>query len=123
MLKIRLKRTGRRGQPHYRVVVIESSKPRDGKTIEEIGYYNPRLNPTVFNIEKERAIYWLSKGAQPSDTVAQYFVKEGLLKEIKRGSVKPKTEKKTRRIFYETRKNHYRFLFRSAARAAGAIRH
>ena len=96
MLKIRLKRTGRKGQPHYRVVVMESSKPRDGKTVEEIGYYNPRLRPAVFEIDKERAEYWLSKGAQPSDTVAQYFVKEGLLKELKRGSTKPSTKKKTK---------------------------
>lgn len=96
MLKIRLKRTGRRGQPHYRVVISEASKPRDGKTIEEIGYYNPRNNPTIFEIDKERAQYWLSKGAQPTDTVAQYFVKEGLLKKLKRGSTKPKTEKKTK---------------------------
>jgi small subunit ribosomal protein S16 len=96
MLKIRLKRTGRRGQPHYRVVVVEASRPRDGKTVEEIGYYNPRENPTVFDIEKDRAKYWLEKGAQPTDTVAQYFVKEGLLKELKRGSTKPNIEKKTK---------------------------
>jgi small subunit ribosomal protein S16 len=96
MLKIRLKRTGRKGQPHYRIVVMESSKPRDGKTIEEIGYYNPRLKPTVFDIKKERVEYWLSKGAQPSDTVAQYLVKEGILKELKRGSTKPSTKKKTK---------------------------
>ena len=96
MLKIRLKRTGRRGQPHYRIVVVEASRPRDGRTIEEIGYYNPRNKPSTFEIDKERAGYWLSKGAQPSDTVAQYFVKEGLLKELKRGSTKPNTEKKTK---------------------------
>lgn len=95
MLKIRLKRTGRRGHPHYRIVVMEARKPRDGRTVEEIGYYNPRNNPTTFEINKERAEYWLSKGAQPSDTVAQYFVKEGILKRLKRGSTKPKTEKKT----------------------------
>ena len=96
MLKIRLKRTGRRGQPHYRVVVSEAARPRDGKTVEEIGYYNPRNEPSTFEINKERAEYWLSKGAQPTDTVAQYFVKEGLLKKLKRGSTKPNTEKKTK---------------------------
>ncbi len=96
MLRIRLKRTGRRGQPHYRIVVIESSKPRDGKTIEEIGYYNPRLKPSVFDFKKDRVEYWLSKGAQPSDTVAQYLVKEGILKELKKGSTKPSTKKKTK---------------------------
>jgi small subunit ribosomal protein S16 len=94
MLKIRLKRAGKRGQPHYRIVVSEASKPRDGKTVEEIGYYNPRTKPTTFDIEKERAKYWLSKGAQPTNTVAQYFVKEGLLKGLKRGSTKPSTKKK-----------------------------
>lgn len=96
MLKIRLKRTGRKGQPHYRVVISEASRPRDGKTVEEIGYYNPRERPAIFQIDKERAEYWLSKGAQPTDTVAQYFVKEGLLKELKRGSTKPSTKKKTK---------------------------
>jgi small subunit ribosomal protein S16 len=96
MLKIRLKRTGRRGQPHYRIVVMEAKKPRDGRTIEEIGYYNPRNNPTTFEFDKERASYWISKGAQPSDTVAQYFVKEGIIKSLKRGSTKPNTKKKTK---------------------------
>ena len=96
MLKIRLKRTGRRGQPHYRVVISEASKPRDGRTIEEIGYYNPRNKPTIFEVDKERAQYWLSKGAQPTDTVAQYFVKEGLIEKLKRGSTKPSTKKKTK---------------------------
>jgi small subunit ribosomal protein S16 len=97
MLKIRLKRTGKRGQPHYRIVICEASKPRDGKTIEEIGYYNPRLKPTVFDVDKDRAQYWLSKGAQPTDTIAQYFVKEGLMKELKKGSTKPSTKKKEKK--------------------------
>jgi len=97
MLKIRLKRTGRSRQPHYRVVVIESASPRDGKSIEEIGYYNPRTNPTTFEIDKELAASWLSKGAQPSDTIAQYFVKLGLLKSLKRGSKKPSTVKKVKK--------------------------
>ncbi len=97
MLKIRLKRTGRSKQPHYRVVVIESSSPRDGKSVEEIGYYNPRTNPTTFEIDKDAAADWLSKGAQPSETIAQYFVKLGLLKSLKRGSKKPSTVKKEKK--------------------------
>ena len=96
MLKIRLKRTGRRGEPHYRIVVVEAKRPRDGRTVEEIGYYNPRNNPTLFEVQKDRAEYWLSKGAQPTDTIAQYFVKEGILKGLRRGSTKPNTEKKTK---------------------------
>ncbi len=97
MLKIRLKRTGRSRQPHYRIVVMESALPRDGKSVEEIGYYNPRTNPTTFEVDKEQAAKWLSKGAQPSDTIAQYFVKLGLLKELKRGSKKPSTAKKEKK--------------------------
>jgi len=96
MLKIRLKRTGKRGQPHYRIVVMESNTPRDSRTIEEIGYYNPRTNPTTFDVNKETAKMWLDKGAQPTDTIAQYFVKLGLLKSLKRGSHKPSTAKKVK---------------------------
>ena len=93
MLKIRLKRTGKKGQPHYRIVVMQSTKPRDGRSIEEIGYYNPRENPSIFDVDKERAKYWLEKGAQPTDTIAHYFVKEGLIDSLKRGSTKPNTKK------------------------------
>lgn len=96
MLKIRLKKTGRKGQPHYRIVVMESSKPRDGRVVEEIGYYNPRVTPVVFDVDKEAAETWLKNGAQPTDTVEQYFVKLGLLKSLKRGSTKPSTKKKTK---------------------------
>ena len=96
MLKIRLKRTGRRGDPHYKIVVMQDNQPRDGKAIAEIGYYNPRNHPTTFDINKEEAAKWLTNGAQPTDTIAQYFVKLGIMKSLKRGSQKPKTEKKTK---------------------------
>jgi len=97
MLKIRLKRIGRRGQPYYRIVVMENKSPRDGRSIEEIGFYNPRTQPATFEIDKDAAIKWLSKGAQPSDTIAQYFVKLGLIKPTKKGSVKPNTTKKEKK--------------------------
>ncbi len=96
MLKIRLKRIGRRKQPSYRLVVVESAKPRDGRTVDDLGSYNPRNKPSVFNIDVEKAKEWLVKGAQPTDTVAQYFVKLGLVKSLKRGSTKPSIEKKTK---------------------------
>lgn len=96
MLKIRLKRIGRKKQPSYRVVVVESSKPRDGRTIADLGSYNPRNNPTTFDINKEKMQEWLSNGAQPSETVAQYLVKGGLMKAKKKGSTKPDTTKKTK---------------------------
>lgn len=94
MLKIRLKRIGRKGQPHYRIVVAESSTPRGGRSVEELGYYNPRMNPKVFDIDIEKAKEWVKKGAQPTDTVAQHFVKLGIIKSLKRGSKKPNTQKK-----------------------------
>ncbi len=92
MLKIRLKRVGRSKDPSYRIVVMESAQPRGGKTKDEIGFYDPRKN--LFEVDKEKAEKWLKNGAQPTDTVAQYFVKEGLLKGLKRGSTKPSTKKK-----------------------------
>lgn len=97
MLKIRLKRTGRSGQPHYRIVVMESHLPRDGKSVQEIGYYNPRTDPSTFELDTELAKEWLSKGAQPSPTIAQHFVKLGLIKSLKRGSTKPSTKKKEKK--------------------------
>lgn len=96
MLKIRLKRIGRKGQPAYRIVVMESSKPRNGRVVEEIGHYNPTTSPSTFEVDKEAATRWLKNGAQPTDTIAQHFVKLGLLKSLKRGSTKPNTKKKTK---------------------------
>ena len=92
MLKKKKKRVGRSKDPSYRIVVMESAQPRGGKTKDEIGFYDPRKN--LFDIDKEKAEKWLKNGAQPTDTVAQYFVKEGLLKKLKRGSTKPSTKKK-----------------------------
>ncbi len=77
--RIRLKRTGSRHQPHFRVVVMDQRASRDGRAIEEIGYYNPRTEPATINIEEERALHWLSKGAQPSDTVRSLLEKTGVM--------------------------------------------
>ena len=92
MLKIRLKRTGKKKQPSYRLVITEVTKPRDGRSVEEIGHYNPMDKKSAIKFDKERAKYWLEKGAQPTETVAQIFVKEGLLKTLKKGSKKETTE-------------------------------
>lgn len=94
MLKIRLKRTGKKKEAHYRIVVIESHKPRDSKTVAEIGYYNPRTKPSTFNLDKEEAVKWLANGAQPTDTVAHFLVKEGIMKKVKKGSTLSKGKKK-----------------------------
>ena len=69
MVKIRLRRMGAKKAPFYRVVVAESRYPRDGRFIEEIGYYDPTKEPSVVSIDKEKADKWLANGAQPTDTV------------------------------------------------------
>ena len=69
MLRIRLRRTGARNQPSYRIVVADSRKPRDGAFVDHLGHYNPRLDPPEVVIDEERAREWISKGAQPSEAV------------------------------------------------------
>lgn len=69
MVKIRLRRMGAKKAPFYRVVVADSRYPRDGRFIEEIGYYDPTKEPSVVSIDKEKADKWLADGAQPTDTV------------------------------------------------------
>jgi len=70
-VKIRLKRMGKVRAPHYRIVVVDSRKKRDGKVIEEIGLYHPKEDPSYIRVVSDRAQYWLGVGAQPSDAVAQ----------------------------------------------------
>jgi len=76
-VRIRLKRMGKIHAPFYRVVVVDSRKKRDGRVIEEIGTYDPMPNPSKIHIESERALHWLSVGAQPSDTVRKLLVLTG----------------------------------------------
>ena len=78
-VKIRLKRMGAHKKPFYRVVVADSRSPRDGKFIEEIGYYNPLTNPADIKINGEIAKKWLSNGAQPTETVRSLFRKSGII--------------------------------------------
>ncbi len=70
MLKIRLRRTGAKKQPSYRVVVAEATAPRDGTFIENLGHYNPLTTPTTFVIKEDRVREWLQRGAQPTDRVS-----------------------------------------------------
>ena len=79
MVKIRLKRIGMKKMPFYRVVVADSRFPRDGRYIEEIGYYDPRQNPAVIHIDNERAQYWIKCGAQPTDTARVLLKKSGAI--------------------------------------------
>ncbi len=73
MLMIRLARTGARKKPNYRVVVIDKARARDGRFVEIVGHYDPRKNPVVISLNSERVQYWLSKGAQPSETVRSFL--------------------------------------------------
>ena len=77
---IRLKRMGTTKRPHHRIVVCDSRSPRDGRPIELIGYYNPTKNPCLLEFNRERAIYWLGKGAKPSNVVASLLKKKGIKK-------------------------------------------
>ena len=92
-VRIRLRRVGGKGQPSYRVVVADSRSPRDGRFVETIGHYNPRTDPATYEIDDERARYWLSQGAQPSDAVARLLEKKGLIEGRRlRYNVAPATE-------------------------------
>lgn len=87
MVRIRLRRQGAKKQPTYRIVVTDREAPRDGRFIEVIGFFNPRTDPETFQINEERAAYWLSVGAQPSEAVARLLAKTGapaLAAELKR---------------------------------------
>lgn len=79
-VKIRLNRMGAKKAPFYRVVVADSRSPRDGRFIEIIGQYDSTKAPAVVNIDEEKALNWLEKGAQPTDTVKSLFSKVGILK-------------------------------------------
>ncbi len=72
---IRLSRRGAKKQPHYRIVVIEKERARDGRSVEVVGTYNPRTNPASVELKRERIDYWRSKGAQLSETVARLLAK------------------------------------------------
>ena len=90
MVKIRLRRMGAKKQPTYRFVVADARSPRDGRFIEILGHYNPRVEPREIVVNEEKAKAWLAKGAQPSDTVRRLFAEKGIME---RGAV-PETKRK-----------------------------
>ena len=87
-VKIRLRRMGAKKNPFYRIVVADSRASRDGRFIEEIGYYNPLTEPKVIKVDDEKAIKWMSNGAKPTDTVDRLFRVSGLYDK----EVEPTTE-------------------------------
>ncbi|MGI6421187.1 MAG: 30S ribosomal protein S16 [Syntrophomonadaceae bacterium] len=83
--KIRLKRMGAKKRPFYRVVVADSRSPRDGRFIEELGYYDPTTNPATVKIDEEKTLKWLATGAQASDTVKSLLKKQGIMAKFAQG--------------------------------------
>lgn len=84
--KIRLKRMGGKKDPFYRVVVADSRSPRDGRFIEELGYYNPNSDPAVIKIDEEKALKWLSNGAKPTETAKSLLQKQGIISKFAQSS-------------------------------------
>ena len=82
MLRIRLRRVGKRGKPSYRIVVAESTAPRDGDYVEWIGQYDPMTDPPAVTLKEDKAVEWLKQGAQPSDAVRRIFERDGILAKV-----------------------------------------
>ncbi len=80
MVKIRLRRMGAKKAPFYRIIVADARSPRDGRFIEEVGYYNPMTNPAEVKVDAEKVEKWLANGAQPTETVKALLTKNGLIK-------------------------------------------
>ncbi len=93
-VKIRLRRTGSKGRPSYRVVVADERASRKGSIIETVGNYDPLVEPTSFKVDKERVLEWIKKGAQCSDTVRKLLGKAGVLKAIDFSSYKKRAPRK-----------------------------
>jgi small subunit ribosomal protein S16 len=81
-VKVRLRRTGRKNRPYYRLVVADSRQPRDGRFIDSLGHYDPRKDPAEVEINEEKVMEWLGKGVQMSDTVRSILSREGILKRL-----------------------------------------
>jgi small subunit ribosomal protein S16 len=84
MVRIRLRRTGQKGQPSYRLVVADKESPRDGRFIEIVGFYNPRTEPATLEIKEDRVFEWMSKGALPTESVGQLFKTAGTAQRFER---------------------------------------
>ncbi len=79
MVRIRLRRIGLKAQPSYRIIVADKESPRDGRFLDVVGFYNPRTNPGTITVDEAKVFDWMSKGAQPTESVAQIFKTTGTL--------------------------------------------
>lgn len=94
MVKIRLRRVGAKKKPTYRIVVTSSTSPGNGKFLEILGHYNPRIEPNTLVINEERALHWLQRGAQPTPTTARLLTKLSILQKLEKGG-KEKSDQAT----------------------------
>ncbi len=83
MVKLRLKRMGKKKAPIYKIVAADSRSPRDGRFIESVGNYNPHMEPVQVTLKEERVIHWLTKGAKPTETVRNLLRREGLMMKVR----------------------------------------
>ena len=97
MVRIRLLRTGKRKQPSYRVVVSDQRAARDGRFVEILGHYNPLTNPSVIEIDEDRALYWLGVGAQPSESATALLKRLGIWQKHKATKPAPKPKAKAKK--------------------------
>lgn len=81
-VRIRLKRMGAKKSPFYRIVAADSRAPRDGRSIEDLGTYNPTKNPAIITVDEEKVMKWLNNGAQPSETVRNILSSQGIMKKF-----------------------------------------
>jgi small subunit ribosomal protein S16 len=86
LLRIRLRRVGKKKQPMYRLVVADSKAPRDGASVEVIGRYNPLTEPATLEIDEEKALSWLRRGAQPSEAAAKLLARKGIIEKPEKAS-------------------------------------
>ena len=82
MVKLRLKRMGTKKRPFYRIVAMDIKAPRDGKAIDVLGHYNPIVHPAIVETDEEKVLYWLKKGAVPTDTVRSLFKRQGIFRRL-----------------------------------------
>jgi small subunit ribosomal protein S16 len=97
-VKIRLKRVGKTKQPSYRVVVADSRSPRDGRIIENLGWYNPLTEPSTINVNEEKVLNWLNNGAQPTESVAILLKRVGVMDRFEQSKVRASTPAQTETV-------------------------
>lgn len=94
-VKIRLKRVGKTKAPSYRIVVADARSPRDGRTIEDLGWYNPLVEPSAIQVDSDRALRWLKVGAQPTDSVVSLLKRAGVMARFEQDKAAAKAETPT----------------------------